>query len=76
VNEQRAHDVVEHLQSAALEVIAAARALLDLAEELVKEPGEAAAMAAALAHLGGRASAAPVGDDDAPPPGVERIRVS
>jgi hypothetical protein len=74
VNEQRAHDVVEHLQSAALEVIAAARALLDLAEELVKEPGEAAAVASALANLAGRPGRPDGGDD--PPPGVERIRVS
>ena len=50
----RAHDVVTHLQAAALEMIEAARAFLDVAEELVKEPGEAAAMAATLANLAGR----------------------
>jgi hypothetical protein len=62
VNEQRAHDVVAHLQAAALEMIAAARAALDVAEELVKEPGEAAAMAATLATLAGRlAPAGPAG---------------
>jgi hypothetical protein len=71
VNEQRAHDVVSHLQGAALEVIAAARAFLDVAEELVKDPGEAAAMATALANLAGR----PTGPEDSPP-GVERIRIS
>jgi len=54
VNEQRAHDVVAHLQAAALEMIAAARAVLDVAEELVKEPGEATAMVATLADLAGR----------------------
>ena len=54
MNEQRAHDVVAHLQAAALEMIAAARAVLDVAEELVKEPGEATAMVATLADLAGR----------------------
>ena len=57
MNEQaanRAHDVVAHLQAAALEMIAAARAFLDVAEDLVKEPGEATAMAATLANLAGR----------------------
>jgi hypothetical protein len=71
VNEQRAHDVIGHLQTAALELIAAARAFLDVAEELVKDPGEAAAMAARLADLTGR----PAPPDD-PPPGVERIGIS
>jgi hypothetical protein len=50
----RAHDVVAHLQAAALEMIAAARAFLDVAEDLVKDPGEATAMAATLANLAGR----------------------
>ncbi|TML92248.1 MAG: hypothetical protein E6G06_06795 [Actinobacteria bacterium] len=50
----RAHDVVAHLQAAALEMIAAARAFLDVAEDLVKEPGEATAMAATLANIAGR----------------------
>ena len=73
MSEQRAHEVVEHLQAAALELIAAARAVLDLAEEQVKDPGEAAAMASALANLSGRPARR---DDGDPPPGVERIRVS
>jgi hypothetical protein len=72
VNEQRAHDVVGHLQTAALELIAAARAFLDVAEELVKDPGEATAMAATLANLAGRARP----EEPSPPPGVEHIRVS
>ena len=50
----RAHDVVAHLQAAALEMIEAARAFLDVAEELVKEPAEATAMATTLANLAGR----------------------
>lgn len=40
-------EVVAHLQAAALEVIAAFRAILDLAEEAVRDP---AAVAAALAR--------------------------
>jgi hypothetical protein len=67
VNEQRAHDVVAHLQAAALEMIEAARAFLDVAEELVKEPGEATAMAATIANLAGRvAPAGPGGHRQGP----------
>ena len=91
MNEQRAHDVVAHLQAAALEMIAAARAVLDVAEELVKEPGEATAMVATLADLAGRLApptpagpAGPGGHKQGPAgprgheqrPGVEHIRVS
>ena len=85
----RAHDVVAHLQAAALEMIEAARAFLDVAEELVKEPGDATAMAATLANLAGRivpsgagGSEGPGGHQQAGPrghqqsPGVEHIRVS
>jgi hypothetical protein len=71
----RAHDVVAHLQSAALEMIAAARAFLDVAEELVKEPGEATVMAATLADLAGRIVPGGAGDHEQSP-GVEHIRVS
>lgn len=51
----RAKEGLDHLQAAALEAIAAARALLDVAEEVVREPGAigdvartVVAMAAAL----------------------------
>ena len=71
----RAHDVVAHLQAAALEMIAAARAFLDVAEDLVKEPGEATAMAATLANLAGRIVPAGSGGHKQSP-GVEHIRVS
>lgn len=75
MNDERAHEVVEHLQSAALELIAAARAMLDVAEEMVKDPNEAIALATAIAN-----KITPPG----PPPGVvpsagarvERIKVS
>jgi hypothetical protein len=55
VNEERAHEVVEHLQAAALELIEAARAMLDVAEEMVKDPAEIMALASAAAHLAGAA---------------------
>ena len=63
---QRVHDVVAHLQAAALEMIEAARAFLDVAEELVKEPGEATAMAATLANLAGRIVPSGAGGSDGP----------
>jgi hypothetical protein len=72
VNEQRAHDAVGHLQAAAIELIAAARAFLDVAEDLVRDPGEAAAMASTLVDLAGQATP---GRAEAGP-GVEHIRVS
>lgn len=53
-NEERALDAVAHLQTAALEMIAAARAVLDVAEDLVKDPAPIIAMAAAAAAQGRR----------------------
>lgn len=38
MNEDRAREAIDHLQTAALEVIAAVRALLDVAEDLVRDP--------------------------------------
>lgn len=40
--EEHAAEGLEHLQTAALELIAAARAFLDVAEDVVREPGVAA----------------------------------
>ena len=42
---------LDHLQSAALELIAAARSFLDVAEELVKEPEATAAVVKAAAGV-------------------------
>ena len=68
-----AHEVVEHLQAAALELIAAARAMLDIAEDMVKDPAQAMAVASTLAHV-----AAPPGPPGAhhDRPRVQHIRVS
>lgn len=75
-NEERAAEAVEHLQAAALELIAAMRAALDVAEDLVEHPD------AVLALLGDLAapfvSRAKAGRDDEAPevPRVQHIRVS
>ena len=50
--DERAHEGLEHLQAAALELIAAARAFLDVAEEVVREPGVAATIVHAAAGVG------------------------
>lgn len=42
MNEDRAREAIEHFQAAALEMIAALRATLDVVEELVKDPHSAA----------------------------------
>jgi hypothetical protein len=49
---ERARDGVEHLRAAAHELIAAARAMLDVAEELVDDPDTAAALVGTLANVG------------------------
>lgn len=59
MNDEKAHEVVEHLQAAALELIEAARAMLDVAEEIVKDPAEVRAFAAAAAHFAGAAAGSP-----------------
>jgi hypothetical protein len=45
-SEERAREALAHLQRAALEFIDAARAVLDVAEEVVREPGGVAAVVA------------------------------
>ena len=52
MNDERAVEGLEHLQAAALELIAAARAFLDVAEDLVREPGAAATIVHAAATIG------------------------
>jgi hypothetical protein len=70
VDEEKVAELGEHLQAAALELIAAARVVLDLAEEAVKEPGGTMAL---IQHLGARPARPAEGS---PPPKVQRIRVS
>ena len=68
-----AHEVVEHLQAAALELIAAARAMLDIAEDMVKDPAQAMAVASTLAHVA-TPPGSPAGRSDRQR--VQHIRVS
>ena len=77
MNEERARQGVEHLQAAAIEVISAVRAFLDVAEAVVRDPAAAAATAStfvAAARSATAATPAPPGGDDASR--VTRIRVS
>ena len=70
--EERAREAIEHLQHAALEMISAARAVLDVAEELVKDPSSVATFAATVAQAAAQAGA----DVPTPEPRVQHIRVS
>ena len=49
---RRARQGIEHLQAAARELIAAARAALDVAEEMVNDPDAVASLAGMVAGLG------------------------
>ncbi|MCU1369834.1 MAG: hypothetical protein JWO77_1028 [Ilumatobacteraceae bacterium] len=81
--DQRVQAGLDHLQRAAREMIAASRALLDVAEELVDDPKAASGiidLLGTVAGRGGRTSGRPApgpgsdGDDGDPP--VQRIPVS
>ena len=69
--DEKIKEGVEHLQNAALELIAAARVFLDLAEQAVKDPSEVVAVASELAARMPRHH--PVTPDDES--SVQRIRV-
>jgi hypothetical protein len=75
----RSDDVIERgieaLQAAATEAIAAARAVLDVAEELVADPRTAAAVTNLLGSVP-RVRPRPRRDDDGGEDGVQRIPVS
>ncbi|MBV8980631.1 MAG: hypothetical protein JO086_07000 [Acidimicrobiia bacterium] len=71
--EEKAHEVVGHLQAAALELIEAARAMLDVAEDMVKDPSELLAAASAAAHLANVANPPPKAKGERR---VQHIRVS
>lgn len=81
MNEDRAREGVEHLQTAAIEVIAAVRAFLDVAEAVVRDPSAAANAASTLLDVARSTTGAAASDpaDPAAPssePRVSRIRVS
>ncbi len=55
MNEERADEGLEHLQTAAEELIAAARAFLDVAEEVVTDPKTADSLLGLLDSVAGLA---------------------
>ncbi len=75
---EKAREGIEHLQSAAFEVIAALRSFLDLAEDLVRDPASAAVLAARVAEAA-RATQPEAGEGGAATSaagGITRIRIS
>lgn len=87
IDDELAREGLEHLQAAAREMLAAARAMLDVMEELVEDPSSvtalmsslgAAARAAAAGwpFTGARSGEGPSSADGGGPGGVERIHVS
>lgn len=76
MNDERARQGIEHLQAAGVEVIAALRAFLDVAETIVRDPNAGAVLAASLVDVV-RPAAERATDGSAPSePRVTRIRVS
>ena len=80
--EQRAAEGLVHLQGAALQLIAAARAFLDVAEDIVQDPGAAAHVVQTLSGLAGallaerKPSSPPREPGGEPLPRVTRIPLS
>ncbi len=70
------HDVVVHLQAAALEVIAAVRAVLDAAEGVVRDPAAVVTLASSLAARARHGHDESMGDDSEGSGGVQHIPVS
>lgn len=85
MSEERAADGVDHLQRAALEMIAATRAFLDVAEEVVADRDKVAEVVTLVSDVAGSAAAGarraraerPGARDDDDPGGdrVEHIHV-
>lgn len=78
MSDDRARQGVEHLQAAAIEMIAAFRAFLDVAEEVVRDPSAVTAFAASLVESAKAAAPTPSDPTGGPAtePRVTRIRVS
>lgn len=76
MNDERAREGVEHLQTAALELIEAARAFLDVAEDVVRDPSELVALAETVARVVAVARPRSDGARSAAEPRVQRIHVS
>jgi hypothetical protein len=91
MNDERAAAGLDHLQTAALEMISAARAFLDVAEDLVSDREKVADVVAVFGDVADAASRAARGeaprsrrsarpadgvDEEQPAPTVQHIRVS
>lgn len=83
MNDERAAEGIDHLQAAALEMISAARAFLDVMEEVVTDKAKVAAMvgvmgtAAQAVKAAARVNASGFSADDKGDDGrVQHIRVS
>jgi hypothetical protein len=86
----RAREGIQHLQAAARELIHAARALLDVAEDVIDDPAAIATLMSALGAMGDAArrraaatTATSAADEDGegevgavPEPTIERITVA
>lgn len=75
-NNEPAKEAVEHLQNAALEMIRATRAFLDLAEELVADPGPLVALAHTVGELAMKGRQGQTAHSVQDEPAVQHIRVS
>lgn len=74
--DEKIREGIEHVQNAALELIAAARVLLDLAEEAVKDPSDVLSRVNAIASAAATAAATrPAHARDGEEPAVQRIKV-
>jgi hypothetical protein len=84
MSDDAAKEAVEHLQNAALEMIRATRAFLDLAEDVVADPSSLTSLSHLIGDLAakGRAYASPTppsrppSEDGVQHRGVQHIRVS
>lgn len=76
MNDERADEALNHLQTAAQELIQAARAFLDVAEELVTDPRTAETLRGVIDSLAGAAGRVRQREPDGDHEPVEHIRVS
>lgn len=76
MTDERARQGIEHLQAAGVEVIAALRAFLDVAEAIVRDPNAGAVLAASVVDAVRPAAGPAPAEGVDPEPRVTRIRVS
>lgn len=74
MNEQRAYDAVRHLQAAAVEMIEAARAALEVVEEVIRDPSVLADLMAAAQAAGSSSAGAARGRREPGPDETDRAQ--